>query len=268
MVFYGRFCYIFRIFAEIFTHMTMKKIFGFIFAVVAFSFMTSCGPAEWGTSWEVFLDDIYTVNKHAVVPEYSDTFIRVSNMDSQPLKTGDRARMILRYYYDSSTGKQPEYTIYSLGDIIPTRKLDSIPAIDTLEYNTPFKYLEYVEFIDRHAYPVWVWNNCQNINVSYYGVKDNAQFAMAVKGVDEDVLNFELFAKAQRSNDATTTVLLTYDLNNIGEFLTNEQIKSVANYDTLKTRIYLSREVKDENGVASIEKINFIAGKLANPFKK
>ena len=248
--------------------MTMKKIFGLMFASMAMFLMTSCNPAELGESWDLYIDDIYTVNKHAVVPEFSDTVIMVSNMEGQQLKTGDRARMVLRYFYDSSTGKKPEYSIYKVYDIIPTHNLDTIATIDPLVYNAPFKQLEFYEFFDRYAYPVWVWNNCQNINVSYYGLKPGAQFAMAVKGVDKEYLELELFAKATRSNDDITTVFLTYDLSNAGDFLTQEQKRSVESYDTLKTRIYLNREIKDEKGNASIEKINFIGGKLANPFKK
>ena len=246
----------------------MKKLFGFISACAAMLLVASCEPAEWGEKFEYYLDDIYTVNKHAVVPEFSDTFIMVSNMDSYPFQTGDRARMILRYYYDSSTGKKPQYSIYYAGDKIPERPLDSIAAVDTVAYSTPFKHLEYYEFSDRYASPVWVWNGCQNINITYYGVKDSADFVMAVKGVDKEYLELELFAKAKRVNEALTTVFLTYDLSNVGDFLTAEQERAVASYDSLKTRIYLNREYKDENGKAVVEKINFVGGKLANPFKK
>ena len=78
----------------------MKKTFGLIFASMAMFLMASCEPVQWGDKFEYFYDNIYTVNKHAVYPEFSDSFVMVSNMDSMPLKTGDRARMILRYYYD------------------------------------------------------------------------------------------------------------------------------------------------------------------------
>ena len=248
-------------------YMTMKKILGLIFVSMTMFLMASCEPVQWGDKFEYFYDNIYTVNKHAVYPEFSDSFVIVSNMDSTSLKTGDRARMILRYYYDSSSGKKPQYSIYYLGDIIPTRSLDSIAGIDTLEYNSLFKNLEFYDFWDRYANPVWVWNNCQNINVSYYGLKDGAEFAMAVKGVDNEYLELELFAKATRSNNVANTILLTYNLSNADEFLTYAQKKSLEKYDTLKTRIYLDREVKDElNGKIYTEKINFIGGKFANPF--
>lgn len=243
----------------------MKKIFGIISAFVAMLSISSCGPVELVERWEHYIGSVYTVNKHAVIPEFSDTFYMVSNMDGQPLKTGDRARMVLRYHYDSRTDAKPQYTIVEVGEIIPTRTLDSIAAVDTLAYDATLMWALY-DLGSRYVYP-WVWNNCQNVNVAFYGVKESAAFAMTVKGVQGDNLELELFADIEKSKDENTQ-LLTYDLSNAADYLTAEQKRSLEAYDTLRTKIYFNFEDKDSLGNAVVRKVNISGGKFANPFRK
>jgi hypothetical protein len=56
--------------------------------------------------------------------------------------------------------------------------------------------------------------------------------------------------------------LLTFDISNVADFLSDEDKARVAGIDTLKTRIYLKREV---DGVA--KETNILGGKFANPLK-
>ncbi len=240
----------------------MKKYFiGLFVAVMAVCFV-SCDSAESGFKQEMYLDNIFTVNKHAVIPEYSDTSFMVSNMDSYNLNTGDRARMVLRYYYDANSGRMPEWSIYSLVEVIPTRRLQSAADVDIAAYVTPFTALPYYELLDRYCKPVWVWKNRQNINITYKGVKDGAEFAMVVRGLKDNSVELELLAKADDNGNSSSTKLLTFDLADIGNYLTAEEKSSVSGVDSLQTRIFFKRLEKDKVSEAQV-----IGGKFANPFK-
>ena len=240
----------------------MKKLFDFALVSFAALMLFSCEPAEQGYTVEQYYDNIFTVNKSAVVPEFSDSTLIVSNISQYGLQTGDRAHMILRYYFDYETMKKPELKVYQIINVIPTLSLVPKEEIDTLVYNTPFNKLHKYEFMDRYAQPVWVWKNRQNINISYFGLRDDASFAMSVTGVNEDCVELELRAKAKRSGNVTASRLLTFDLSNVADYLTEEHKKSIAGIDSLRTRIYFNRE---ENGV--VKRVDIIGGKIANPVK-
>lgn len=239
----------------------MRKLL-YSLAVMTSVLLASCGPAEYGYTFDNYYDDIYTVNKSTVTPEFSDSSAMVSDLLEYGLQTGDRVHMTLRHHYDSETMQRPELTVYRVVKVIPTLHLSPKESIDTTVYSTPFNKLHEYEFLDRYAQPVWVWKNRQNINISYFGLKDGADFAMSVIGVNEDCVELELRAKATRSGNVTTTRLLTFDLSNVADFLTAEQKSQVAGIDTLRTRIYLNRE---ENG--ALKRVNIIGGKFANPVK-
>ncbi len=243
--------------------MFMKKFFFYMFAAVsAFAFF-SCDPAESSFTQTVYVYDIYTVNKHTVRPEFEDTAFMVQNMAQYPLQTGDRAYMVLKYFYDAESVKYPQWTIEKVLDIIPTRPLQTKDSVAFEGFTTPFVTLDYFEVHDRYYNPVWVRNNLQNINITYNGIADGAEFAMLVRGVVDNYVELELLAKAKTIGAVKTTKLLTFDLSKLGDFLTAEQKRTLSGVDSLYTRIYFRRAVKD-----SIYEANIIGGSLANPFKK
>lgn len=241
---------------------TMKRFFGIAALLMATLAFFSCDPAESGYKYEYYFDNIYTVNKHKVSPEFEDTLVTVSNIEQYGLETGQRARMVLRFYYDYSTMKTPKWEITELVEVIPTLPLKSKEDVDAAEYSTLITKLPIYDLMDRYLQPVWVWKNCQNINVSFKGLRDNAQFAMAVRGISGDSLELDLLAKAQQAGNVVSSRLLTFDLSNVADFLTEEEKKSIAGKDTLWTRIYFKRE---DNGAA--REINILGGKLPNPVK-
>ena len=81
------------------------------------------------TGQTVYVYDIYTVNKHTVRPEFEDTAFMVQNMAQYPLQTGDRAYMVLKYFYDAESVKYPQWTIEKVLDIIPTRPLQAKDSV-------------------------------------------------------------------------------------------------------------------------------------------
>ena len=241
----------------------MKNFFNMASALLFSVALFSCEPAEQGYTYDYYLDNIYTVNKHRVIPEFDDTMLMVSNMDQFAFQTGDRVHMTLRNYYDSNTMPKPQLSIYNVVEVIPTLPLVGKESVDTAEYNALFNNLHQYEFLDRYAQPVWVWDNRQNINISFFGVKDDASFVMAVRGVGEDCVELGLYAKARRVGKVTNTRLLSFDLSNVADFLSDEEKAKVAGIDSLKTRIYLKRE--DEG---KVKEVSILGGKFANPLKK
>ena len=249
--------------------MTMKRFFGLATLLSVMLAFFSCEPAESRYEFEYFYDNIYTVNKHKVRPEFQDSLLTIYNMDKYGLETGHRARMVLKYYFDYSTMAYPKWEIAELIDVIPTLPLQAKDAVNAEEYNTLFTSLNYYELMDRYLQPVWVWNGLQNINIEYKGLKDNAQFAMTVRGIGVDetdeknvCVEFDLYAKAQQSGNVKSSKLLTFDISNVADFLTDEQKSRIAGIDSLKTRIFLKSEV---DGV--VKETNILGGKFANPLK-
>lgn len=240
----------------------MKRVFYAVLLMTATLFLASCEPAEQEYTVEQFYSSIYTVNKSTLSPEFSDSAVVVSNIADYGLQTGDRAHMILRYYFDYATMKKPQVTVHQLVEVIPTLSLSSKESVDTVRYSTPFNKLHQYEFHDRYAQPIWIWKNRLNMNISYFGLRDGADFAMSVRDVKDGCVELDLRADANRVGNATTTRLLTYDLSNVADFFTEDQKKSVADMDSLKTRIFFDRE---ENG--SIKKVNIVGGNIANPIK-
>ncbi len=243
--------------------MKMKKYLTVLSMAVSAMFFAACMPAEVGFTEERFVENIFTVNKHTVAPEFADTTYMVSNMDQQNLKTGDRARMVLRYYYDASSGRMPEWSIYQVGEVIPLRDIVAKGEVDADEYQTPFVGLDYYELMDRYYNPVWVWKNRLNMNLVYKGVKENAQFAMAIRGISDGCLELDLYAKAATLGEKKSTTLLTFDLNDAETVATPEMKASARGIDSLKTRIYF--KFLDDKGV--VKEGDILGGKFANPFK-
>ena len=240
----------------------MKKFFGYILLAISAILVSSCEPADSGFTQTLYIDNIFTVNKHTLRPEFEDTTYMMQNMASYPLQTGDRARIVIKYHYDAYSGKLPEWNIVQVVEKIPTRPLTAQDTLMYADFTTPFTALNYYELTDRYCHPMWIWNDCQNINITYKGVEEDAEFAMLVRGVEKDTLELELLAKANTIGEVQTTKLLTFDLKTVGDFLTKEQKESVAGIDSLITRIYFQRLDKGE-----LREVNVIGGTWANPLK-
>lgn len=240
----------------------MKKLLNIALLSFVALVLFSCDPIEPHYNYEYYYDNIYTVNKHTVSPEFSDSVIPISNMDTYGYQTGDRLHMTLRYFFDISTMSKPLCEIAHVTRKIETRPLSLPSGIDSAKYNAVFDKLKNYEFFDMSTKPVWIWKNRQNLNISYFGAKEGAEFAMSVRGVNEDCVELDLWGKATRSGNVTNTELLTFDLANVGDFLTEEQKSSVAGKDSLRTKIYLKREVE-----GAVKEVEIIGGKFANPVK-
>lgn len=214
----------------------MKKLYSAVAALSAALIMWACGPAEMSYTMEYELQGLYTVNKHTVAPEFSDTSLFVKNMDCYDLETGDRAFLKLYYFYDAYSGKAGQWNITDVIKKIPVRALSS--EIDTAAYNTPITGLQDLNFFNDFKTCAWVWKDMQNVCIKYKGVEKDASFAMTVRGVKDGFVEFDLFVEAPESDNETET-LLTFDISNLADFLNDEDKALVT--DSIKTRIYGKR---------------------------
>ena len=220
----------------------MKKLYSAVAASVAAVIMWSCGPAEMGFTQEYTLQGLYTVNKATVAPEFSDTFFFVKNIDQYDLKTGDRALLLLHYYYDAYSGKAAQWNINEVLLRIPTYSLSKLADVDTAVYNTPITGLQPLNFFNRFDAMSWVWKDKQNICIKYKGVEEGASFALAVRGVKDGYVELELFVDAEESEKETAT-LLTFDIADIKDYL-NDEDKALLS-DSIKTKICTKRIKND-----------------------
>ncbi len=219
----------------------MKKFYSIIAAFSAAVLVWSCGPAEVGYTQEFTLQGLYTVNKATVEPEFSDTSFFVRNIEEYDLKTGDRALILLHYYYDAYSGKAAQWNIREILKRIPVYPLSFPAEVDSAAYLTPITGVQPLNFFNSFEALTWIWKGKQNLCVKYKGVEDGASFAMTVRGVNEGFVELELFVDAKES-DTETATLLTFDIRNIADYLSDEQKTLLpAEIDSLKTKIYTKR---------------------------
>lgn len=242
----------------------MKNLFKqFSLYIAAAVSLVACDPAESEYSFEDYKEGLYTINKSTITPEFEDTSYIVLNMDEQALNTGDRARLLVRYYYDSNVTKYPERTIMKVIEVIPTYPIVAQESIDASEYNTLVTSINSYDMGDRFVSPVWVWKNRQNVNVQFKGIADGAQYAMTVIGVEDDCVNLQLHIKAKESGAVKTEKLLTFDLNDLGNLLTDSQKAGIKSCETLKTKVYV--KCLKPNG--EVSNVATPVSEFSNPFK-
>lgn len=223
----------------------MKKLYSLAVAVAAAVIVWACGPAEQGYTQEFTLQGLYTVNKATVAPEFSDTFFFVRNIEDFDLKTGDRAMLLLHYEYDAYSGKAAQWNILEVLKRIPVYPLSFLTDVDTAAYATPVTGFQPLNFFNDFEAKTWVWKGKQNICVKYKGVEEGASFAMAVRGVKDGAVVLELHVNAPESEKETAT-LLTFDISNVVDFLSDADKAQLPASGDIKTRIIVKRM---QNGV-------------------
>ena len=244
----------------------MKKLFKlFLLSVISFASLVSCDEAENSITFDNYYEHICTVNKWTVTPELGDTFYRVDNMDRFDLNDGDRAKLVLRNYYNSEVTKYPEWTIHQVVEVIPVFDIVSKDAINAAEYNTYVTSINSYKIGDQISDDIWVWNNLQNINVQFKGVKKDAKFALSVIGIEENCVNLQLHIKADADGDTKSEKLLTFNLLSLEKALSPNDFALLSSYDKLQTKLFVNC-ILPQTGV--IKNIETPATEFENPFKK
>lgn len=243
----------------------MNRFLGiFVSFVTLLLMLVSCEPAEIYKTEEGYVSNIYTVNKATLMPEFEDSLIRLVNDPADfDLKTGDRAHILLYYYYDAYSGKKPEWKIEQVVEKIPTLSMVARDSIDVDSFDMAFSGLYGYELLGAYTSSQWIWNNCLNVNVTHRGIPEKTQFAMTLNGIVNDTIKLNLLGKTEEKGDTIRTKLLTYDLTNIGDLLTDSEKESLDEYDKLKFRVYLKYE--DAKGDTHNYSFPISLGEFINP---
>ena len=244
----------------------MNKFTGIFLVLISLFALWACDPIENSYKQEGYISRIYTVNKAALRPEFEDTLYRMTNEPWEfGLETGDRAHVLLHYKYDAFNGKGVEWEVFKVIEEIPTLNLTPREEIDADTCDMPFSGLTPYELYDSYMRPEWVWNNMINVNVVYKAVAEKTRFAMTVRGVSNDTISLNLLAKTEQPSDTARTRLLTFDLNNIGSLLTDEERIAINGYERMKFRVHL--KYKDKEGKLHDNVFPIVVGDIANPVR-
>ncbi len=235
-------------------------------SLVSMFSLVSCEPGEVYHYEEGYISNIFTVNKATLQPEFEDTLYRVINHPNDfGLETGDRAHILLHYYFDAYSGKKPEWDIVSVVEKIPTLDIAPREDVDASSYDLPLDIYEY-ELLQSYQWPIWIWENRLNVNVRFGSVAEKTDFVMSLRGIENDTVRLNLLAKTTAPSDTLYTKLLSYDLNKINTLFTEEEKNSLQDYEKLIFRIYLKN--KDANGNMCEEKWGVMKGQFVNPLHK
>lgn len=246
----------------------MKNLFRILFiSVASVAILASCEPVQNSFTQEAYFSDIYTVNKHTLQPEFEDTLYRIKNFDSfaDTLKTGDRAHILVHYFYDAYSGRGAEWNIVRVIEKIPT---DTLAARDVNEtdFNLPLSGIMEYELLSKYLYPAWVRNNRLNVNVLLKAVPDSTDFAMTVREVKSDTVSMNLYANTSKATTTKVSKLLTFDLKNIADMFTETEKSNLAKYENLKFRVHF--RYRDDKDSLFNYRSPVITGNMANPLRK
>ena len=110
--------------------------------------------------------------------------------------------------------------------------------VNAKDYSSSIIGFQPVNFFNEYEALTWVWKDKQNISIKYKGVEEETSFALAARGVKDDCVVLELFVNAKESDEVSTT-LLTFDISNIKDFLSDDEKALLS--DSIKTKIYYKR---------------------------
>ena len=235
----------------------MNRVKGIFYALVGFVLLVACEPVENSYISDTYLLDIYKVNNNtSLTAEFNDTFMYVNNFSE--FKPGDRACLYLHSHLDAYNSKNNSLRIVDVVEVIPTLAIEQRDALDAAEYDLPLRAKAYY-----YNPAIWIWDNRLNVNAVFASKPDATDFAMTVRGVAKDTVMVNLLAKTTEASNEYSSRLLAYDLANIGEKLTPEELEALKSYEKLIFRIYLKNKGKD----GQLIEIPYFVGKgaFANP---
>lgn len=208
----------------------------FLLSLLCFA---SCDKAENELSFENYYENIYTVSSNGyVAPEWEDTLHKVMNISAFDLEPGDRARLVLKEYYDSEVTDFPEMTIERFIKKIPVYQLSGNGVINSDEYNAYITSINRYSIGEYYRYPIWAWKGVLNVNATFNGASNGAQFAMSVIKIENDTIDLQLHIKADASSGKRSEELLSFDLRSLKNVLESSDLSKLSSHKTLKARIF------------------------------
>lgn len=219
----------------------LKGIFSFCLGILLI--LTSCDPIENSFTMDSYQLNIFTVgNNNSLKPELKDTLLYANNFRDFDLKPGDRACLYLYSHQDAYNPKNSFLRIEQLIEKIPTLHIEERNSIDESVYNLPLSVTPYF-----YEPSIWIWNNILNINALFATEKESTEFAMELRGIQEDFVELNLLAKStvEPESPTTSSKLLSYDLNNIEKLFTDEEKEALKDYEKLRFRIHLKKNASE-----------------------
>lgn len=237
----------------------MNKLKVIFYSLIATVLFVACEPVENSYVTHGYVPNIYTVNSsYTLTPEFSDSLISVSNIGEFDLQPGDRVYLTLYYYNDLYNPKKNELKIYNVIEKIPTLSIAEHDSVNAADYDLLLRPYGY------YFQPsMWVWNNRLNVNVLFASKPEDADFAMSLRGVKNDTVNFDLLAKTTVPLDTACTKLLSYDLNNFETLFTDEEKAGLRTHEKLKFSVFMN----NKNSKDSIVEYRWdvVTGEFVNP---
>ena len=225
----------------------------------------ACDPAENSYTADTYTVDVYTVGSYnTLTPEFEDTLLTVSNFSSFDLTPGERVCLYMHQHFDAYDSRANKLEIVQIVERIPTLYLTPREEVDASEYNMPLGTTPY-----WYKPNVWMWNDILNVSTRFYAKKEATEFAMSVRAVRNDTIQLNLSAKTTAPSDTLAARLLSYDLDNIATFLTDDEKASLKGYEKLKFRIFMKENVKTSTGKDSIAECawNVTNAEFVNPVR-
>ncbi|MBQ8543412.1 MAG: hypothetical protein IJ436_08060 [Bacteroidaceae bacterium] len=186
----------------------MKKIFSnlllIVLSVVAFS---ACDNGEESLEYEGYFLNVYDVKEGgnsyylSFAPAFADTVYSIKKTEALGLSAGDRAYMVMKYYFDAYAMDRPHTTAAEVITKISRRSMSAKGSFDVALYNHPFSSVELLTFSDmsgEFAFNNFLWADGETQNIAVKYNKDlNCTPKMTVDSLRNGVLYFRLYANLE-----------------------------------------------------------------------
>ena len=237
----------------------MNKLKGLLYTLVVTLLFAACEPVESSYTVDGNVPGIYTVKNGSVLAqELTDSLLTVSNIGDFDLQVGDRVYLALYYFYDLYNPKNNELKIVDVIEKIPTLSVTERDSVNAAGYDLPLRPYGY------YFQPsMWVWDNRLNVNALFAAKPEDVDFVMSLRNVRNDTVNFNLLAKTTAPMDTACTKLLSYDLNNFGTLLTEEEKVGLKNHKKLNFCVFMKNKTAKDSLIE--QRWDVATGEFANP---
>lgn len=220
----------------------MNKLKGIFYTFVSAVLIVACEPVENSYTVDTYMLDVYTIGGNsALIPEFEDTLLKVTNMGEFDLAAGERVCLYVYNHFDAYNPKNSELKIVNVVEKIPTLSIAEREGINSSEYELLMRPISYY-----YQPSIWVWNNRLNVNALFHALPENTDFVMSIRDIQNDTVNFNLLGKTTAPSDSLHTKLLSYDLNNLKTLLTDDEKAGLNAHEKLTFRIFMKyKDSKD-----------------------
>lgn len=199
----------------------MKKLFSnLLLALMSVVAFTACDRAEDSLNYEGTFPNVFDIkeggnsNFLSFAPAMVDTVYSIKKTDAPGFSVGDRAYLVMKYYFDAYAMLKPQVSVEQVITKVSRRAMSAKGSFDATLFNSPFSTVEIVTFSDffrQYASNNFLWadGETQNIAVRY----DKGLICtpkMTVEGFSNGVLYFRLYANLEKREDWVDSETYSY----------------------------------------------------------